>query len=101
MSPRDREDRAGRRARRAIGSGRVSLGWFLSWVLTLGLGLASYVWLAWAIVRSSAVPRASKWSPLVPPWAVYVAFRAGGWPRAAALSALLTLTSYALLRFVL
>lgn len=78
----------------------MTLGLFVAWVIVLALAIASYVWLLVLVLRASTVPRDWKWSVLLPPLACFVAIRAGGWPRAAAVVFALLATSYAVLRVV-
>ncbi|MFN7700615.1 MAG: hypothetical protein ACK6CU_15595 [Deltaproteobacteria bacterium] len=78
----------------------MSVGLFLAWVIVLALALASYAWLAVAVLGASTIARDWKWSVLLPPVAVVVGWRAGGWPRAAALTFGLLATSYAALRIL-
>lgn len=79
----------------------MSLELFLACVIVMALGLASYVWLAIATVRATSIPRDWKWAVLMPPAACWVAFRAGGWPRAAAVLFLLCACTYGALRVAL
>ena len=78
----------------------MTVGLFLAWVIVMALAIASYVWLVVAVLRASTIPRDWKWSLVLPPIAVVVAFRAGGWPRAAALTFALLAASYGILRIV-
>jgi hypothetical protein len=73
---------------------------FLAWVLVMALAIASYAWLVILVLRASTIPRDWKWALLVPPIAVGVAVRAGGWPRAAAITFTLLAATYACLRVV-
>jgi hypothetical protein len=78
----------------------MSLWLFLAWVIVMALAIASYVWLAIVVLRASTIPRDWKWSLVLPPIAVGVAVRAGGWPRAAAIVFTLLAITYAILRVV-
>lgn len=78
----------------------MTLGLFVAWIVVMAVAIASYAWLVIAVVRASSVPRDWKWSVLLPPAACWVAVRAGGWPRAAAIVFLLSATSYGVLRIV-
>lgn len=78
----------------------MTLGLFLAWVIVMALAIASYVWLVVVVVRASTVPRDWKWAVFVPPAAWWVGVRAGGWPRAAALTSSLLVALYVVLRFL-
>jgi uncharacterized membrane protein YqaE (UPF0057 family) len=53
-----------------------------------------------SVLRASTIPRDWKWSVLLPPVAVGVAVRAGGFPRAAAITFALFVTGYGVLRIL-
>ncbi|GAB4212581.1 MAG: hypothetical protein OHK0013_35520 [Sandaracinaceae bacterium] len=76
----------------------MSLGVFLACVIVMALALSAYAWLAILVARASTVPRRAKWGVLVPPVALWLAVRAGGWPRAAAIVVLLLSGTYVVLR---
>jgi hypothetical protein len=78
----------------------VSPGVFLACVVVMALGLSSYVWLAVLILRASGVPHRAKWGVLVPPLACWLGVRAGGWPRAASITFVTLVLTYAVLRAV-
>ncbi len=78
----------------------MTLGLFLAWVIVMALAIASYVWLVVVVVRASTVPRDWKWAVFVPPAACWVGFRAGGWPRAAAMVFTALAITYVVLRIV-
>ncbi len=78
----------------------MSIGLFLAWVIVMALALASYAWLAAAMLGASSIPSAWKWSIVLPPLALFVAFRAGGWPRAAGTSFSLLAVAYLVLRWL-
>jgi hypothetical protein len=78
----------------------MSLWLFFAWVIVMALAIASYAWLAIVMLRASTIPRDWKWSLLLPPVAVWVAVRTGGWPRGAAIVFALLATTYAILRVV-
>ena len=76
----------------------MTAGLFLAWIVVMALGLAAYVWLVVLVVRARTVPHHEKWSVLLPPLACWVAVRAGGWPRAAAIVFALLFVLYGVLR---
>jgi hypothetical protein len=78
----------------------MSVWLFLAWMILMALAIASYAWLTISVLRASTIPRDWKWSVLLPPVAVGVAVRAGGFPRAAAITFALFVTGYGVLRIL-
>jgi hypothetical protein len=78
----------------------MTVGLFLAWVIVMALAIASYVWLVVLLIRASTVPRDWKWAVILPPAACFIAVRAGGWPRAAAITFALLAITYVFLRIV-
>ena len=78
----------------------MTAGLFLAWVVVMALGLAAYVWLAILLLRARTVPHREKWSVLLPPLACWIAVRAGGVPRAAAIVFTLLAITYGVLRLL-